>query len=171
MSTRSTRRTLVALTLAGAALLGACGGDDEPEAAVVEGPTMDNSEETLISYVEEFQEGYLTANGENTYPTLSAECQNEWTQEEWAANADAMAELVEFAANVPSEEIQVVNIEVHTIDESSATLSFELADATGEVILDDEGLPLGRGERKWIHENGGWRTTHCESVADAFAGG
>lgn len=170
MRTGTTGAKLAALALAGAFILGACGGDDEPEAAV-EGPQMDSSEETLISYVEEFQEAFLTEKGAGTYPTLSAECQAEWSQEEWADNAAAWTDLTQAVANVPASEIQIVDIQVREFSDTEATLTFKIADATGEIIVDDSGAPIANEERKWIHENGGWRTTECVSVAEAVIGG
>lgn len=169
MRTGSTGAKLAAMTLAGAFLLGACGGDDDSDAGG-EGPQMDNSEETLISYVEEYLEASLVEEGQGTYPTLSADCQAQWTQEEWAENAAGWAALTEAAANVPAAELQVVDIQVREFSEDEATLTFKIADATGEIILDESGAPIANVERKWIHENGGWRNTDCPSVADALRG-
>jgi hypothetical protein len=156
---------LVGIVAVGALLLGACGddGSDEEEAAV-EGPTMDNSEETLISYVEEFQEGSLVDADADTYPTLSAECQAKWTPSDWEANAGAWRSAIEQNTNLSAEELQIDRVEVQEIDEDSATVVVTWADASGTVL---DGLG---GPAEWVYEDGGWRTASCPSLAEALAG-
>lgn len=126
---------------------------------------MDNSEQALVDYVEEFQESFLTNNGEGTYPTLSADCQDRWSPDDWAANAEAWTAFTEGVTNLPANELQVTDVAVQEIDEDSATVVVTWANGAGEVL---EGI--GNEPVEWLHENGGWRSTNCVAVAEALAG-
>ena len=138
------------LLLAGCADDGTAGGT----------ATQPATEDGLVAAATAMHELLLDGRYADTYDHLTAECQQAWTQDEWASNLDgAVAAFETFEGR----ELGSMSIDAVTVEDLTGGSASVRTDLRGP---DGEPLPMGGAGAPWVYQDGRWRAADCEAASD-----
>ena len=110
--------------------------------------------ETAISYFETFTQSPM-----NTYQFLSNACQSAVSKSEYNGQMLLASGMFESFLGVKLSDVKIGDITISNFSPSSGEVSIELLGPDGEPIIDSSDAT------RYIYEDGGWRTTDCESLS------
>jgi len=110
--------------------------------------------ETAISYFETFTQSPM-----NTYQFLSNACQSAVSKSEYNGQMLLASGMFESFLGVKLSDVKIGDITISNFSPGSGEVSIELLGPDGEPIIDSSDAT------RYIYEDGGWRTTDCESLS------
>lgn len=96
----------------------------------------------------------------NTYQFLSKDCQSAVSKSEYNGQMLMASGMFESFLGVKLSDVKIGEVTTSNFSPGSGEVSIELLGPDGEQIIDSSDAT------KYVYEDGGWRTTDCESSSD-----
>lgn len=154
------RRTIAIVAMIGLVLVQvACGSSGEEGAQAKEPATESGLRDAALSSAE----AVFKSDGPASYAYLSSECKAKFGVADWSANLAATMALAEGFMKLNLADAKIDKVDTRSVTESSGEVSLTVLTADGEPLSNDVSW------KRWVYEDGGWRTTDCEKLGESSA--
>lgn len=129
------------------------GGDSSGQPATEEG-LADAAAEIAVLLFDDSSGGYRR---------LSDQCREDVTRGEWVVTLQFASEFFEGVFGFPASDVEVGEVQVRDVTDTSGEASIESISPDGETIT-----PAGEQWESYVYEDGEWRLDECETLGGDF---